>query len=262
VRFQETERLVAEAWAKRVVVPKSPDGPVYGRSTSAPAKTRLKFISKKKNQITDDDKWYASNGITPPSQNIPEGVAKTLGGMSAVRFLGETRRALALYSTHPVEAQHLLPVPAPDDTERKIGRCLDFSNWKREGRATPILFAEEAENGVLYVATGINGYAKEVKGKTGYLSAIEIKTGKLLWQSAPLVSNALNFVVYDAVIFCGYGFTNEPDFVFVLDKKTGKTLQKLPVASGPEYLHFQGDGTDEASLLVRCYDTDYQFAVR
>ncbi|WP_309708475.1 hypothetical protein [Armatimonas sp.] len=260
MRFQESEKLVAEAWAKRVMVPKSPDGPVYTKGV--PGKTRLKLVSKKKNQITDDDKWYAKNGITPPSASLPTGVPQALGEAIAARFLGETPRPLALYGKDRLEPCYILPVPAPGDTQRLVGRCLDFSKWQRAGRLTPILFAEEADNGIIYIATGINGYAKEVQGKTGYLSALDGKTGKLLWQTEPRVANALNFVVYNDVIFCGYGFTNEPDFVFVIDKKTGKTLQRLPVASGPEYLHLQGDGTDEASLLVRCYDTDYQFAIR
>jgi hypothetical protein len=259
VRFQENEKLIAEAWAKRIVVPKSPDGPVYGRGVAG--KTRLKLVSKKKNQITDNDKWYAKNGITPPSDSLPPNVPPTLGVAVAARFCGETPRPLALYGKDRLEPCYILSVPASGDPQSKQGRCLDLSKWQRAGRLTPILFAEEAEEGMVYVATGINGYSKEVQGKTGYLSALDSKTGKLLWQSTPLVANAMNFVVYSDVIFCGYGFTKEPDFLYVIDRKTGKTLQKLPVASGPEYLHLQGDGTDEASLLVRCYDTDYQFAI-
>ena len=57
-------------------------------------------------------------------------------------------------------------------------------------------------------------------------------------------------------ILSGYGFTSEPDFLFVLDRASGRVLSKVKVASGPDYL-IEKDG----DLLVRTYDHDYVFAI-
>ena len=55
----------------------------------------------------------------------------------------------------------------------------------------------------------------------------------------------------------GYGFTAEPDFLFVLDMKTGEVVEKTKVKSGPEVIL---DKSGE--LYVRTYDHDYVFGVR
>lgn len=113
------------------------------------------------------------------------------------------------------------------------------------------------EGDVLYLSFGHRTYAASSKGANAYISAIDLKTGELLWRSAPLVSNAANFVIRGGHILAGYGFTAEPDYLFVLDRATGKTVSRTKVKSGPDYLFVQGD-----RLLVRCYDYDYVFELR
>jgi hypothetical protein len=78
-----------------------------------------------------------------------------------------------------------------------------------------------------------------------------------LWRSQPLVCNANNFVIINDVIICGYGFTAEPDFLYLIDKTTGEILQQIKVKTAPEYL-IQKDN----KLYVRTYDRDYLFEVR
>ena len=62
-----------------------------------------------------------------------------------------------------------------------------------------------------------------------YVSAIDVQTMKALWHSAPLVSNAANFEVVGDYLITGYGFTAEPDFLFVLRRDTGEAITKIPV---------------------------------
>ena len=50
-----------------------------------------------------------------------------------------------------------------------------------------------AASGVLYVAHHHRTYAKSSGGMNGYITAIDMAAGKLLWRSAPLVSNSVNF---------------------------------------------------------------------
>lgn len=114
-----------------------------------------------------------------------------------------------------------------------------------------------ARDGVLYVQHSNNGYAKESKGETAYVSAIDLESASLLWQSAPLVANGQSFVIVGGAVVSGYGFTAEPDFVYVLDRATGMTKQKLPVSTSPEVIVRK-----DSALLVRGYDTDFVFDIR
>ncbi len=66
--------------------------------------------------------------------------------------------------------------------------------------------------------------------------------------------NSRNFAVSGDALIAGYGFTAEPDWLYVLDRKTGAVVQKLRLASGPEYVIARGD-----RVFVRCYNTDYVF---
>ena len=74
-----------------------------------------------------------------------------------------------------------------------------------------------------------------------------------LFRSAPLTSNCHNFFLVGSAIVTGYGFTAEPDFVFVLYAATGKTVQKIDVPSSPEYVSW---ADDEREFRVRTYDRD------
>jgi hypothetical protein len=262
MRFQET--------VKPVMLAKSPDGPVYAPGNPS-GKSRLKLVRKKKNTNADPKSWFKELGIEPPESPMPQVTQDSLPGGAPLRIAGLPALEVVYFKDPP------MVIYGQDFIQKRVvfraGRgennehpayCFDFSKWVRGGKFTPIIHTEEEQgekNTTLYVSTGIAGYAKEAGGKTAYLSAIDTKTGKLIWQTTPLVANCPNFVVLDDVIICGYGFTKEPDFLFVIDKKTGRTLQKIPVTSGPEYIHFQGDGTEESAIFVRCYDTDYVFDV-
>lgn len=119
-----------------------------------------------------------------------------------------------------------------------------------------LMFALAAD-GLLYVEHTNLGYAKESKGLNAYVAAVDLDSGDLVWHSAPLVANGRDFAVVRGAVVCGYGFTAEPDFVFVLDGQTGAVRQKIPVSSGPDHFVLKDD-----TLRVRTYDTDYVFDVR
>lgn len=55
----------------------------------------------------------------------------------------------------------------------------------------------------------------------------------------------------DGVLYlsAGYGFTAEPDFLYLLDRRTGDVLDRLTVPSAPEIIKLRGD-----LLHVRTYD--------
>jgi len=72
---------------------------------------------------------------------------------------------------------------------------------------------------------------------------------RTLWRSPALVANARTFVVTGDLIVAGYGFTAEPDFLYLLDRRSGKVLHQLPVPSAPESIKLR-----DGRLHVRTYD--------
>ncbi len=112
----------------------------------------------------------------------------------------------------------------------------------------------EVADGVLYVENAHRTYAESSSGMNGYITAIELATLRVLWRSGPLVANAENFVIAGDHIICGYGFTDEEDNLFILDRLTGNVAEKVSVPSAPEFLALRGD-----ILNVRCYSSDLVF---
>ena len=60
-------------------------------------------------------------------------------------------------------------------------------------------------------------------------------------------------------LVCGYGFTGEPDFIYVLDRFSGDLIQTIKLKTAANWLIEKGD-----RLHVRCYNTDeiYQIEIR
>jgi outer membrane protein assembly factor BamB len=239
------------------------------RASGTPPRLRLALVSRQPNQITDDQAWLTKNGLTQPLWELPSDVGpgdlpeKTplaINGCNTTAAFRQDDTAFLIHSDSIDYTRYLSAVDIRTGTARY---ALDFAQVvaPRVGgkdRMQRIVFAQEdTKTGTLYVCHAANGYAKESRGKTGYITAIAPKTGKILWRSVPLVANANNFLLLDNVIVCGYGFTAEPDYLFVLDRATGRVLQRVSVKSGPEHILRRGD-----RLYIRCYDTDYIFVIK
>jgi len=93
--------------------------------------------------------------------------------------------------------------------------------------------------GVLYFNEACQSYAREADGQCSSLVAIDPVTRKVLWRTPPLISNG-RFVVRGCYLVAGYGFTAEPDHVFLVSRQTGKVLQDVPLASAPEKMTLVG----------------------
>jgi outer membrane protein assembly factor BamB len=117
----------------------------------------------------------------------------------------------------------------------------------------------QVKDGVLYICNGGGSYAREVHGKKAFMSALDATTGELLWRSDPLVCGQ-DFVIEGGGIVTGYGFTDEPDYVFVLDRATGRTKQRLPIESAPN--HFEMLASGGGRMLVETYGKRHLFVVK
>lgn len=269
-------RVVREA--RRVVMPAGPWSG-KGRTTSKPPAVAPRLVerSAKKNSVIDDARWFRDQDWTLPvvmrgpgatSTRIPTlrgehaaGVDDRLDGEPLRMVIVDGDLRLGIYGAGAVRTR----LGIHEAEGGSLIRSFDFSAWTRapETRRGDERFVDQsltwaqAREGVVYVSHDHRTYARASMGHNAYLSAIDIETGSLLWRSEPLVCNSRNFVVHDDLIYCGYGFTSEPDFLTVIDRHSGALLQKTKLKTGPDYLLLRDD-----TLYVRTYDMDYVFELQ
>lgn len=130
----------------------------------------------------------------------------------------------------------------------------DFEESERDFVFQRIIWAK-AEDGILYVATGHYTYAAS-SPHNAYITAIDLNDYHVLWKTAPLTCNSLSFEVIADAIVCGYGFTDEDDYLYILDKKTGLRQEEIPLKTAAEYIYRKDD-----TLYVKTYNTDYTFKI-
>lgn len=246
--------------AELLPAPSFPDAP-----PSAPTRNqgpRLERVSSKPNEIIDEDAWFARNNLPRPERDpgsLPEYIPRQFRDATLVRaFLGGD----SLFLLYGKDFGDLRVLMAADPATYAFKYGYDFQRWQSPQGGTGdftnqrVIWAVE-KDGILYVSHGHNTYAKESQGRNAYLTAIDPKKDEILWRSAPLVANARTFLVLGDLIVSGYGFTAEPDFLYLIDRKTGEVAGRHPLKTGPEQILLR-DGL----LYVRCYDTDEVFRVR
>jgi hypothetical protein len=176
-----------------------------------------------------------------------------------------------ILSSTPLDPGRLTPSPRPrglriEGPDGATGHLVvapgryeyDFRTYAWPPRIAPgerefvyeqVVWAKEADTGLLYVETAHSTYARSSYGLNAYLNAIDLKTKKLLWRSPALVANADTFVLLNGVIVSGYGFTDEPDYLYAVDRRTGHVVGRVPVPTGPQRIVRHGN-----TLTVDTYD--------
>lgn len=206
------------------------------------AELSLQLISQESNQIIDTEEWFVKNDLMRPAFPYNDG---------AYHY---EARGFNSYETYIL-----------DITNMETGQMVeyDFSefqyadNYVQEDFAyicQKIFYAQIKDN-ILYVATGHQTYAKSCP-QTAYITAIDLAANQVLWKTAPLTCNSNSFVLTDQYIICGYGFTEEPDSLKIVDIGNGKVVSEIPVKSAPEYIILKG-----GKLFARTYNTDYVYEV-
>lgn len=268
---------------------------VYTLKSEAPItqgpKPTLVQRSVKRNAIIDEDKWLERNGLEmptfdrpprpggplgllrkpggapippralppapPPDDPLPPEIPIELAGARIVEAIRSTPFSIAIY---PVGSFEHHGVVVRDDTGKLLG-ALDLSAFAHvpgdTGHSRQDIVWAQVQDGVLFVSSFHMGYASDSAGLNAFITALDPTTGELLWRSEPLVSNSRNFLVRDGWIITGYGFTAEPDFLFVIDGKTGEVVQRMKVKSGPDMI-LEKDGI----IYVRTYDRDYEIVAK
>jgi hypothetical protein len=102
-------------------------------------------------------------------------------------------------------------------------------------------------DGVLYFNEACQSYSREAGGRCSSLVAVEPLTRAVLWRTPPLVSNN-TFLVHQRYLITGYGFTAEPDALFIVRRADGKVMQRLPIPSAHAGLSLDPSGTLTVAL--------------
>jgi hypothetical protein len=183
------------------------------------------------------------------------------GGTGAVRFTVVS--SVAIDPALPVKTPRPggLKIDGEDgNTQRYVvgpSFTFDFRNYATPPRIAPgereftyeqVLWARLA-GGVLYVENAHPTYAKSSFGRNAYISAIDPAGRRLLWRSPALVANAADFVLLNDTIVSGYGFTAEPDYLYAIDRATGRVKGRLLLPSAPQTIARHGN-----MLTVVTYD--------
>lgn len=213
--------------------------PFPGPVVSAPDAKRLVVVSSR--QVSP------SLG-RPTSPCGPAGIPKTVRGLPLQRTLCPGGRRFAFYGKDGASSRILLGGQKYAFDFLRYVLPPHIKPGEREFVYEELVWAREA-NGVLYVANAHLTYAASSHGQNAYVTAIDPPTGRRLWRSKALVSNAQTFVVTPRYLVTGYGFTAEPDWLYLLDRGTGKVVERLALPSAPERITRRGP-----LLVVRTYD--------
>lgn len=237
--------------------------------SATPAPTLTK-VSEKKNKATDIKEWFDNNGLSlagrkprngPEYPKPPSPGLESSGSDKLHYLLDHGDHSILLFGANFSATTELLWL---DKGQLARGQ-FDFSAWVKAPESAPgdeqytnaeVVWAQIVED-ILYVSTMHHSFAKSSKGKNAFVSAIGAKDGELRWQSEALVCNTENFVIHGAYIICGYGFSDEPDFLYVISRANGKTVSKTPLKNGATYIVMKNN-----QLFVRARDTDYVFDVK
>lgn len=231
------------------------DGHVLKRNMNR-KQISLKQISCKKGE--DYYQWLQSNGLQSKKEQVRSAI-----NMLVLRYRIKTGgyHALLLGDTYG----DIRKVIVTDENEKNYYAAYDFENFRsapKRDKSDKFSNDQEIidiviEGNIMYVAHSGHTYSVCYGNQNGYISAINMLTDEIIWTSQPKINNCSEFVIVGNSIITGYGFTDEPDFLFVLDKYSGQRIQKIPLKKGPGIIMVKNN-----CAYVQTYNLDYVFAIQ
>lgn len=234
---------------------------------------RLNIKLNEENNIIDDNEWlsdnnhslnmyYLADSFQSGELELPEDIVRLYTSVFVTSSFRDDSYIYVIYGANYAEG-YLLNIYDVNTHDRLYS--LDFTNYKY----SPEYVEEDYDyiqqkinwvvikDNILYVSNSHRTYAKSSNNMNGYITAFDLSDMSMLWRSDPLISNSYNFQIFDDIIFCGYGFTNENDYLYELNRYTGEIIATIPLKSAPSYI-FIRDNT----LFVRTYNTNYEFEIK
>jgi hypothetical protein len=198
----------------------------------------LKQVVKVPNGITDTDVWlrkYMPERFISQYTFTPGGnkASEDLKSKVAITYEGKYRRCIDLHDGYNViyygdrideyedfGVDPTLVVITGQDVSDVL-HAYDFSNFSvsqyskpDELEYTKISVSDVTiEDNILYANICHSTYSSS-SGYNAYLVAVDMETQKIKWVTKPLTCNA-NYYIDEEVIFTGYGFTNEDDYIYI-----------------------------------------------
>lgn len=248
-----------------VALPKPAFPAPVGAVSAAPGAPQLQLISSTPNAITDVRAWFRRNDIAPdewriasggevPGAALPRALPRSFAGQALQRAIRDASGAILIYGPDGASGRYVVGASTRTGAIRWAYDLKSF--WTAPGTPRPAEARQEVlwaavRAGTLYVETTHAGFAADSRRRNAYVSAIDLDSSRVLWRSPALVANASTFVVLGDALITGYGFTSEPDALYVLDRRTGRPVGTLAVPSGPEQIYLR-----RGTLFVRTYDHD------
>ena len=185
---------------------------------------KWKILSKEENGIDFANDWYESKNMSLPM--IGNNWDHFYDDVYEYQWFGEQ---LHIY-------------------EKETGNCLyvleyPTDKWYVNGNNAYL------EDGIFYGASVANGYASP---GSCFMFAYDLNRDELLWRSADQSYNTMNFIVKGDIIICGYGFTDEKDYLYQINKNTGEIIDKIELKKQPDLLVEQ-----DGKLYVHTYSYNY-----
>jgi len=112
-------------------------------------------------------------------------------------------------------------------------------------------------NGKVYYNEACGSYSSGYKGKCSHLACLDPVSDVVVWRTPNLVSNNIFIFKDDDTIIAGYGFTDEPDHLFLISAVDGKVLSRTKLDSAHTYLELKG-----GKLHVFTHKSHYVFGFR
>lgn len=109
--------------------------------------------------------------------------------------------------------------------------------------------------GRLYFNEACQSYAREAGGACSSLLRVDPATATVDWRTPPLTSNNV-ILLHGPYVIAGYGFTAEADSLFLIDRATGRILDRQPLDSAHGYLEMV-----DGDLVVVTTNQVYVFGI-
>lgn len=214
----------------------------------------LQQLSCKENQITDEKEWVINNNLT--LRDVPVETPIYQFGPRYSYYTGNY--LVTIYGPHFGET---LKLTVTDIAEKQLYAAYDFESFRYSPKTTLMgnvqcVCDAIIEGNVMYVAHGSRSYSDGAGYQTGYITALNLETNQIIWTTQPMTCNS-NFTIYGNSIICGYGFSHEPDYIYIVDKYSGQRMRQYPVKSMAERVVVK-----DGKAYVRTYDHDYVFSIR
>lgn len=238
------------------------------------AEVSLKQVSSEPSDSYKPDGWLKRNDLTLNTtvyhiskmnyRNVPNNIPNKFQNSLITQHLTDSNYQYIVYAGDENSGRYLVIMNQALDSVISI---LDFYHYQK----APVSRAYGYEgfdftsqgiawlsciNDTLYVSTHHRTYSDSSEGKNAFITCIDLKTNQVIWRSNPLISNAITFAQYGEYLFTGYGFTEEDDFIYGLNRYTGAVVMKYSLSKAPEYIIERND-----QLHVKSYNKNYIFDI-